>query len=80
MDEYYYKIRVEGHLEEGWSDWSGGLTMRHEPYGEGQVASTVLSGPMDQARLHGTLRRIRDLTVPLISVDRLEGAGATGSK
>jgi hypothetical protein len=62
-----YEIRVRGHLGSAWSDWIAGLRVRLEDEGE-----TLLAGPLDQAALHGVLRRVRDLGVPLISVTRVE--------
>jgi hypothetical protein len=63
-----YQIRVQGHLDQRWSDWFDGLTMTHEPNGQ-----TLFSGVIeDQAALHGTLNKIRDLGLPLISVQRLD--------
>jgi len=59
-----YQIRVKGHLESKWTDWFGGLTVTLEDNGE-----TLLTGPVaDQAALHGLLRKVRDLGIPLISV------------
>lgn len=61
-----YLIRVEGHLGCEWADWFDGLTIGLEEDG-----TTLLCGPIaDQAALHGVLRRIRDLGMPLVSVDR----------
>ncbi len=66
MDEIY-RIRVRGHLDDRWSDWFGGLELRREDDG-----TTVLVGPIvDQAALHGVLKGIRDLGLPLLSVDRI---------
>lgn len=62
-----YEIRVRGHLGPAWSDWFAGLRVTLENDGD-----TLLAGPLDQAALHGVLRRIRDLGVPLISVTRIE--------
>jgi hypothetical protein len=62
-----YEIRVGGHLSENWATRFEGLSMRHDPKGE-----TVLSGSLDQAALHGTLVKIRDLGLNLISVNRIE--------
>jgi hypothetical protein len=63
-----YAIRVQGRLGEEWSDWFGGLTI--SPEGDGE---TLLSGPVtDQSALHGLLKKIRDLGLPLISVNRVE--------
>jgi hypothetical protein len=60
----YYEIRISGHLLADWSEWFGGLTLRHEADGE-----TVLAGQFDdQAALHGVLARIRDLGLRLVSI------------
>lgn len=62
-----YEIRVEGHLGSQWTDWFGGMAITHED------SQTLLCGPVvDQAALHGLLKMIRDLGLPLISVNRLE--------
>ena len=58
-----YQIRIEGHLGPKWTDWFGGLSITLEDNGE-----TLLTGPVvDQAALHGLLRKVRDLGMPLIS-------------
>ena len=63
-----YQIRVKGHLGRQWTDWFGGLTIKLEDNGE-----TLLTGPVvDQAALHGVLRKVRDLSMPLLSVSRVE--------
>ena len=63
-----YQIRVKGHLGSRWKDWFGGLTVTLEDNGE-----TLLTGPVvDQAALHGLLRKVRDLGIPLVSVVRLD--------
>jgi hypothetical protein len=63
-----YQIRIRGHLEHQWTDWFGGLTITLEDNGD-----TLLTGPVvDQAALHGVLKKVRDLGVPLISVNRME--------
>jgi hypothetical protein len=57
-------IRIEGHLSPRWSDWFGGLAITLQESGE-----TLLSGPVvDQAALHGLMRKVRDLGIPLLSV------------
>lgn len=62
-----YCIRVKGVLDEKWSDWFEGLTVTPQANGE-----TLLTGPVrDQSALHGILARIRDLGLPLLSVERL---------
>jgi hypothetical protein len=62
-----YEIRVRGHLGSAWSDWFTGLRVALEDHGD-----TLLVGPLDQAALHGVLRRIGDLGMPLLSVTRIE--------
>lgn len=62
-----YQIRITGHLGHEWTDWFTGLRITLEDNGE-----TLLSGPVDQAALHGLLKKIRDLGMPLISVNRLD--------
>ncbi len=62
-----YAIRIKGHLDDKWADWFEGLTITREDNGE-----TLLVGPVvDQAALHGVLRKVRDLAMPLLSVSRL---------
>jgi hypothetical protein len=63
-----YEIRIKGHLDGRWADWFGGLTITLEDNGD-----TLLTGPVvDQAALHGLLRKVRDLGTPLLSVIRVE--------
>jgi hypothetical protein len=63
-----YQIRIQGHLGRQWIAWFGGLAITLEDNG-----STVLTGPVvDQAALHSLLRRVRDLGIPLLSVNRVE--------
>jgi hypothetical protein len=60
-----YQIRIKGHLDERWSGWFEGMTIILEENGE-----TTISGPViDQAALHGLLKQVRDLGMPLISVN-----------
>jgi hypothetical protein len=62
-----YEIRVEGRLGADWSSWFDGLAVETMPNGE-----TILRGPVaDQAALHGILVRIRNLGLPLVSVQRV---------
>ena len=69
-----YQIRVEGHLGQQWMDWFDGLTITLEEDGD-----TLLTGPVvDQAALHGLLKKVRDLGMPLVSVCPIEpGSGGT---
>jgi len=70
-----YKIRIKGHLADRWADWFEGLTITLEDNGE-----TLLTGPIvDQAALHGLLRKVRDLGMPLLSVIRVEPGQADAS-
>ena len=60
-----YQIRIKGHLGNQWTDWFEGLTITLEDNGD-----TLLTGPVvDQAALHGLLKKVRDLGMPLLSVD-----------
>jgi len=63
-----YQIRLKGHLDSQWTDWFEGLTITLEDNGD-----TLLTGlVIDQAALHGLLKKVRDLGLPLISVSPLE--------
>jgi hypothetical protein len=70
VKQHWYEIRIEDHLGDSWTDWFQGLTIQDEVNEHGQYTHTVLSGPMDQAALHGILMRIRDLGLTLISVSK----------
>ena len=63
-----YQIRIKGHLGPQWTDWFGSMTITLEDNGD-----TLLTGPVaDQAALHGLLKRVRDLGMPLISALRVK--------
>jgi hypothetical protein len=65
-----YQIRIQGHLGQQWADWFEGLTITLEENGD-----TLLTGlVIDQAALHGKLKKVRDLGMPLLSVNPV-GAG-----
>jgi len=65
------EMRVKGHLDRHWSDWLEGLTITHSDQNE-----TVLSGPIpDEAALHGLLAKLRDLGLPIVSVNLSEITG-----
>jgi hypothetical protein len=61
-----YEIRIKGHLGSQWSDWFEGQTITLEDNGD-----TLITGPViDQAALYGLLKKVRDLGMPLISINR----------
>jgi hypothetical protein len=63
-----YEVRIKGHLNDRWSAWFGGLSITLEEDGD-----TLLTGPViDQAALHGLLKKVRDLGLPLISVNHVK--------
>src|SRR5512135_2914666 len=63
-----YQIRLKGHLDREWTDWFEGLTITLEEDG-----NTLLTGKaIDQAALHGLFKKMRDLGMPLVSVNRVE--------
>lgn len=75
-----YQIRIAGQLGSRWADWFEGLTITLDG------GDTLITGPVvDQAALHGLLKRVRDLGMPLVSVSPSEagspntlGTGQTG--
>jgi hypothetical protein len=63
-----YEIRLKGHLDARWAAWFDGLSFSHESDG-----TTIIHGPVvDQAALHGLLRKVRDVGLPLVSVNQVE--------
>ena len=67
-----YQIRIKGHLDPQWTDWFEGPTITLEAKGE-----TLWTGPVvDQAALHGLLRKVRHLGMPFLSVNGVEPAQA----
>ncbi len=70
-----YEIRLKGHLDARWATWFEGLSFSHESDG-----TTILAGSVvDQAALHGVLRKVRDLGLPLVSVMEVDPTRADGA-
>jgi hypothetical protein len=70
-----YQIRIKGQLDSQWSEWFEGMTIMPEDNGD-----TVLTGlVVDQAALHGLLKKVRDLGMPLVSVSPVEPGQAKSS-
>jgi hypothetical protein len=64
----WYEIRLNGHLDTRWSAWFDGLNLNNESDG-----TTLIHGPVvDQAALHGLLQKVRDVGLPLVSVNKVE--------
>ena len=60
-----FQIRIKGHLGHQWTDWFDGMAITLEDDG-----NTLLTGPVaDQATLHGLIKKVRDLGMPLVSID-----------
>lgn len=68
-----YQIRVEGHLDPAWGSWFAGLVVTLEDDGH----TLLTGGIVDQAALHGLLKKVRDLGMLLVSVNRIEPGQAT---
>jgi hypothetical protein len=67
-----YQIKVAGHLGYQWKDWFGGVSITLEDNGD-----TLLTGlVVDQAALYGLLKKVRDLGMPLVSVNPVETSRA----
>jgi hypothetical protein len=63
-----YEIRLKGHLDESWADWFDDMTFVHEDDGTTTLRGVII----DQAALHGLLKKIRDLGMPLLSVNLVD--------
>ncbi len=71
-----YQIRLKGQLGREWAEWFGGLSITLADNGD-----TLLTGPaIDQAALHGLLKKVRDLGMPLVSVNPIEPGQAEASE
>ncbi|WP_129677505.1 hypothetical protein [Candidatus Chloroploca sp. Khr17] len=63
-----YQIRIQGRLGQQWSDWLDGMAITPTDNGDTLVTGSVI----DQAALHGLLRKVRDLGLPLLAVNRIQ--------
>jgi hypothetical protein len=71
----WYEVRIKGHLDDRWAAWFGSLTLTLE-----ETGNTLLTGPVvDQAALYGLLKKVRDLGMPLVSVNRVGPGSAEAS-
>jgi hypothetical protein len=65
-EDDWYRIRIQGHLDQRWSAWFDGLALTNDVDG-----TTVLCGRVtDQAALHRLLTKVRDMGLPLVAVTR----------
>ena len=72
----HYEIRIKGHLAPRWTDWFDGMTLTARDDG-----TTLIHGPVaDQSELHGLLRRLSDLGLPLISLTRTDRTDPEGAR
>ena len=64
----YYEIKIKGQLPESWTDWFDGLTFTYESDGTTRIKGEII----DQAALHGVLKKVRDLGLPLLSMNLVD--------
>jgi hypothetical protein len=67
-----YQIKVQGRLDENWSDWFNGMTIELETEGDSPPITTLTVAVADQAKLRGILSKIWDLNLTVISVAQIE--------
>ena len=67
-----YRIRVRGQLRPAWADWFGGLELTTDEDDNGGVVTTLTGELIDQAALQGILTQIRDLSLVLLLIERVE--------
>jgi hypothetical protein len=76
LEHEHYEIRTKGTLGEEWSLWFDGMSVKATTNGE-----TIIAGPVtDQSALHGLLLKIRNLGLPLLSLQRIEPGGKDGGQ
>ena len=71
-----YQIRLRGHLGQGWADWFEGLTTGLTIVLEAGGTTLLTASLADQSALHSVLRKVRDLGMPLLSVERIDAEPA----
>jgi hypothetical protein len=69
-----YEVLVDGHLDDHWAGWFGGLSIERRDDGTSSMTADVT----DQAQLHGLLASIRDINARLVSVRTLDPQGSAG--
>jgi hypothetical protein len=67
-----YQISVQGYLDERRTDWFDGMAIEPQIDAEGMSVTRLTGEVVDQAALHGLLRKLHDLGLPLLSIKRLE--------
>ncbi len=73
MNVMRYEIRLKGHLDDEWAELLGTLVLVHEA----TDITCLICSVTDQAALFGILRKVRDLGIPLLSVNRIETGDET---
>ncbi|MBU0490563.1 MAG: hypothetical protein KKA73_17915 [Chloroflexi bacterium] len=67
-----YQVRVLGTLDDRWSDWFEGMTIRCETGSDGSPITTLIGPVVDQVALRGVLARLWDLNMTLLSAIRIQ--------
>ena len=75
MTQELYLIRIKGHLGQQWNEWFDGFTITNVEHGEALISGSIV----DQAALHGVLKKVSDLGLPLLAVSRVSTDEAAGS-
>ena len=67
-----YEIKVKGHIDEAWSSWFEDMAITTGFDEDGNPVTTFTGLIVDQAALHGVIAKIRDIHMPLISVNQVD--------
>jgi len=67
-----YEIKVEGSIDEKWSEWFNGLTVASDSAGDGPPVTTLTGTVIDQAKLRGIMSKLWDMNLRLISIIRIK--------